>query len=571
MSKQEKSNLNPVLILGAGINGAATARELALNGVPVIVVDCADLASGATSRSSRLIHGGLRYLEYGEIRLVRESLGERIRLLESAPHLIFPLRLFIPLRRRWGGLLLSLLNFSGLAHWNRLRKFVDSWFKKKDRGMWLVRLGLWFYDRFARDNLFDTHSVHRVGSSDVPQVAAETYRWLCAYSDARITYPERFVLEYLIDARDAAQNVGSHFEVLTYRRTELNGREVRISHTSDDGKTRCFRPSMVVNATGAWGDLTLSDLKIDEKKLFGGTKGSHIIVNSVVLEKAIGNAGVYSETPDGRMVFVLPFGKAVLIGTTDIRFEDRPEKAVASQEEIEYLLEMTNTLFPNVKLERNDIAMHYSGVRPLPNSAESQTSAISRGQKIQLTSQDGLKIFTMVGGKLTTGRLFGEQVADRVLAELGIPRTGNTKNRPLPGGTSYPTDEQHLKSRKEKMQAQYSLVEEQVAELWELFGICSEHICAASHLIADGDLLNGTNLPLAVVNHVVQKEWVTNLSDIVERRLMLLYRPSLSRKCLEQLAECLVTAGKLNSLCVEKQIAETVNRLETIYGKKIVS
>src|SRR5262245_53690170 len=196
--------MQPVLILGAGINGAALARELVLNGVPVWVVDTADIASGATAYSSRLIHGGLRYLEYGEFDLVRESLAERTRLLRLAPQFVRPLRLFIPVRGRWSGL------------WAAARRFLHlrpatSGGASGSRGLWLVRTGLWMYDRFARDPLLPERAMYRADDPRAPAVDLETFRWECAYSDAAIQFPERFVVALLQDARLEAARQGIDF------------------------------------------------------------------------------------------------------------------------------------------------------------------------------------------------------------------------------------------------------------------------------------------------------------------------------------------------------------------------
>src|SRR5438105_2683500 len=202
----------PVLILGGGINGAAVARELVLNGVPVWLVDSADLASGATAYSSRLIHGGLRYLEFAEFSLVRESLEERARLLRLAPHLVKPLRLFIPVRNRWGGLAQAAGKFLGLPI--RSKKTVH-------RGLRVVQLGLWLYDRYSRDHSLPPRSLHRLGEEGVPEISSDVARRLWSYSDAQITFPERLVIDFLADARAIAEDKGLDFRVLTYHRASL--------------------------------------------------------------------------------------------------------------------------------------------------------------------------------------------------------------------------------------------------------------------------------------------------------------------------------------------------------------
>src|SRR5688572_3873967 len=183
-----------VLILGAGINGAALARELVLNGLSVCVVDKADIASGATARSSRLIHGGLRYLEHGEFDLVRESLGERTRLLRLAPQFVQPLRLLIPVRTRFTGVPTAAGRFFGWQP-GRLSR------QPTTRGLWLVRMGLRLYDAYAKDAVLPRHRAHRTGQPGTVPVNREKYRWQCSYYDAQIPFPERFVLAMLQDAR----------------------------------------------------------------------------------------------------------------------------------------------------------------------------------------------------------------------------------------------------------------------------------------------------------------------------------------------------------------------------------
>src|SRR5688572_13942119 len=198
-----------ILILGGGINGAAAARELVLNGVGVCLVDTADLAFGATAYSSRLIHGGLRYLEFAEFSLVKESLDERRRLLRLAPHLVKPLRLFIPVRNQWGGLTQAAGKFLRLPLKSK---------RGAHRGLRVVQVGLWLYDRYASDGNLPPRSLHRPGEPGVPRVSPQVANRLWAYSDAQITYPERLVIALLEDARQLAATHGSEFRIFTYSR-----------------------------------------------------------------------------------------------------------------------------------------------------------------------------------------------------------------------------------------------------------------------------------------------------------------------------------------------------------------
>jgi glycerol-3-phosphate dehydrogenase len=339
-----------VLILGAGINGCAVARELALNGVPVCIVERNDIAWGATSRSSRLIHGGLRYLEHGEFRLVRESLEERSRLRKLAPQFVSPFQLHIPVARRTGGLWRSALGFFSRGRWGKK--------VRAPRGLWLVRLGLWFYDRFVSDPAFPSSEVLPIDSANVPQVDAGRFRWLCRYTDAQMVYPERFVLSMLLDGKQLAEEKNCRFSVWTYHeaRPAAGGWEIVSRETGEITET--IAPALVINSTGAWGDLTLDQLKVQAPQLFGGTKGSHFVTHHPPLREAVGGQGVYAEADDGRLVFILPMAQGVMVGTTDERFEGNPDNATASEAELAYLVEMVNDLFPLVALLREHIEMH---------------------------------------------------------------------------------------------------------------------------------------------------------------------------------------------------------------------
>lgn len=557
----------PVVILGGGVNGVAVARELAINGVPVWVVDREDIACGATARSSRLIHGGLRYLEYGEFRLVKESLAERSRLNTLAPHLVHPLPLAIPVARRTGGL------------WQSVSRFVFG--RKgstKQRGLWLVRSGLAMYDRFVKDANFPSAKTFRVGTPGLPDVDPQRFQWLCRYSDGHMDFPERFVVSMLHDAQAAAHGHGVEFRVLTGCEATLQAGRLQLT---DAQGTQEVSPRLIVNATGAWGDFTLQTLRIPSPKLFGGTKGSHFFTANATLREALGQGGLYAEADDGRLVFVLPASHGVMVGTTDERFEGSPGEAVASEDELQYLLQMVNALFPTVSLTRDDVDMHYAGVRPLPR-ADGATSAISRDHDIvEHPVPDGPLVLTLVGGKLTTARAFGELVADRVLEKIGVTRQQHTRERVLPGGEDCPDSEEQRLQWQRDLATRCGRPLEVVQELWPLFGTTTERVlqrCADKTTnrhsngtpAAASPLLPGCAIPEDVVLDVIEMEWVRTLADLVERRLMLLYRPGLSRACLQRLAELLAEAGRISAEDVAGCVAAEISRLQQLYGKRLV-
>ena len=507
-----------VLVVGAGINGAAVARELTLNGVSVIVVDANDIAFGATSRSSRLIHGGLRYLERGDFALVRESLRERDILLKTAPDFVRPLRLRIPVRRRFGGLIWSVLTFLG---WDRswlgrfwLRCFPNA----RERGLWLIRLGLWMYDRLAGFPVGWVESSRpTIQSADAGGSRASThptFRWQCEYFDAQILSPERFTIALLDDARQLAREQSLTFEVYTHTLAEFHGSDVQLIDRLGQNEPIALRPDVVINATGAWGDATLADWRVGSAKLFGGTKGSHFVTAKPELRAALGDGGIYAEASDGRMVFVLPLGdEQSLVGTTDEPFDARPETAVAEPREIDYLIDLVNSIVPSAQLTRDDVLLSYSGVRPLPFGNADSPASIPRGHWIEENTRGPIPILTLIGGKLTTCRALGEEVTDRVLLRLHRPRLASSQTRPI------------------------------TEHRWPM-----------------------TDLTHSTINAVLNHEWVRTLSDLVERRLLLIFDPTLDQPRLRELATHMADAGVIRSDQIDSEVAAVTTRLHEVYG-----
>jgi glycerol-3-phosphate dehydrogenase len=548
----------PVLILGAGVNGACTARELALNGVPVWIVDKFDIAYGATSKSSRLIHGGLRYLEYGDTALVHESLDERARLLKLAPQYVKPVKLYIPIRQRFGGLIAAGLKFTRLT-----RTGIGASAAKAlggERGLETVRMGLRMYDWLSRGGGLPSHSVVRVGESG-PRVDAAKYYWLAAYYDAQMLWPERFTLAVLEDARRAAEAKGVEFRVLTHHRAKLVNGVVEIRPTdSEGGEALKITPSTIVNATGAWGDHTLRDLPAPTKRLFGGTKGSHIFTHQPALVQALNGEAVYAEADDGRLVFILPFEDSVLVGTTDERFETTPDQAAASQSEIEYLVEMVNEVFPDVNLTVAEVDAHYSGVRPLPYQAEGTTGSIPRGHWIESTNIDGIPIDTLIGGKLTTCRALGEETADRVLSRLFVARSVTTKERAVPGSDHLSQDVAANDKFWSDVAASTRFDRESVVACGKLVG---SRVLSIFNGLQDPDdrrLVVGTKFPRGFVRYLIETEWTQELEDLVERRLMLTDHKHLPEATLRELASLLPGRD------ADDSIGPLAERLRQYYG-----
>jgi glycerol-3-phosphate dehydrogenase len=570
----------PVLILGAGINGAALARELVLNAIPVCVVDTRDICSGASSASSHLIHGGLRYLEYGEFDLVRESLAERTRWLRLAPHLVKPLELFIPVAQRAGGL------------WEAARRFLCRAAPPRPapRGLWLIRSGLWLYDQFARDPQLPRHRTLRVGHPEAVAVPRDRYRWLCGYYDALVPYPERFVLALLLDAAHIASQTGVPLEVFTYHQASLEGTRATVRRlglpasgiagppcAADDPHcaaapdtpppARCFEPCAVVNATGAWVDHTLRALNVGCRRLIGPTQGSHFVTWHPALRDALGGRGLYAEAADGRPVFVLPLAGATLVGTTDIPFSGDPAEAVATEAELEYLLQAVRDVL-DVRLTRDDIDWHYCGVRPLPALPAATPAAITRRHMIYRHAWTAVPMFSLVGGKLTTCRSLAEQTCRIVLHHLGRRVSAHSRDRPLPGAEGYPHDQPSRRGAPLRIAQQTGRRLDEAAALWELYGTAA---LAVPHATTDADrrMVPGTPFSRGTVRWIIQHEWVWTLEDLVCRRLMLLYRRGLSRQTLHVLGQLLAECGRLPAAGVAAAVDHTAALLQMRHGKSL--
>ena len=561
----------PIVVLGAGINGAALARELALSAVPVAVVDAADLASGATAWSTRLIHGGLRYLEHGEIGLVRESLAERDRLVRLAPHLVAPLPFYLPVRGRCGGLASAAARLLGLE------RLAARWRPSRGRGSWTVGIGLTLYDLLAAGSGWPRHRSVPAGGAGLPRVDAARFPLGCTYADAQMLYPERFTVELLVDARHAATSAGTSCDVFTRRRAVLRTDGV-MSLTGADGEAEIeLRPRAIVNATGAWVDRTLAAVfaaaPAGAGRLIGGTKGSHLLVRSPPLRAALAGHGVYAEADDGRPVFVLPFGHdLVLVGTTDIPFAGDPAAARADDTEIDYLLGAVARLFPACAPGRGAVQQHYCGVRPLPAAAAARglrsPGAVTRRHMLVPHPRAPLPAWSIVGGKLTTCRSLAEAAAAEVLGTLGLPVRGSSRERPLPGACGADARAAVAAAAAESL-ARAGIPDPVPAadRLVTLFGARGPAVAAAA--ASRPGMLRGVGLPRAAVEFCVREEWARSLDDIVERRLMLAFDPRLCRPAIEDVALVLAALGLLSPSTVDGATEACMAGLAARHGRRV--
>ncbi len=584
-----------IVILGAGINGCALARELLLGGMSVTLVDTADAAFGATAYASRLIHGGLRYLEYGEFDLVRESLAERRRLLRLAPQFVRPLELGIPLERLGGGLLSAVARFAGgsriaPAAFSRGAQKKQSGSRPSQRGkrgLLLTWAGLALYDAYAKDPALGRHHIERIRSGRTP-INAERFHWLAVYHDVQILSPERFTLALLEDARRIASENHREFRFLNYHRAHLTGATVKIEPTTPQFallKTTVeksgvveLKPAALVNATGAWVDRTWRGVGANAPRLMGPTKGSHCFLFHAGLRAALAGRGIYAEAADGRPIFITPLGDAVLLGTTDEPFADDPATAVARKDETRYLLDAANAIFPALNLRPEDVAFTYCGVRPLPLVDASSPGAITRRHAIRRDDFGPAPCYSIIGGKLTTCRSLAEEAATRILTDLGRPPTANSRDPALPGGENYPGNPTMLARERNILATRHRLPPAVVEAVWNLFGTRSDAVLGESlaagrkdHAEAPADvaLVPGTSLTECVVRWIIDHEWVVTLDDLVERRLMLLFERRLTRQTLIRLAELLVEQHRLANADATSAVEATVRRLAEHFGRRL--
>lgn len=393
-----------LLVIGGGITGAGVARDAALRGLRVALVERLDFASGTSSRSSRLIHGGVRYLEYGQLGLVRESSRERRLLLQLAPHLVRPLAFTWPVYRH-----------------GRLPR-------------WKIGAGLWLYDALASFGNVGRHS--RLGAREVletePALAQDDLLGGARYWDAA-TNDVRLTLATVLGAIEADATAVNHCEV---RELIHGGGRVVGAVVADilTGVERKVRADVVVNATGPWTDEILALDQRASRAAVRGTKGVHLLVP----RDRVGNrAAVTMLSPvDGRVMFVLPAGTFTLIGTTDTRTTMSPAEVRATTADVDYLLRSVNARFPAAALVPADVVSAWAGLRPLVAAGQgSGAGAEGRASREHAITWSDSQLLTVTGGKLTTYRAMAREVVDVAVRRLHRRAADATSHRrPLPGG-----------------------------------------------------------------------------------------------------------------------------------------
>ncbi len=481
-----------LLVIGGGITGAGIARDAAMRGLAVGLVDAADFAHGTSSRSSRLVHGGLRYLEHGWLRLVFESSRERAVLLRIAPHLVRPAPFVFPVHRasRVGRLTLA--------------------------------AGLWLYDALALfRNVHPHRSYGRRGLQRLePALRDQDLTGGAVYWDAQCD-DARLTLATIRSAHRHGARVANYAAVTGFERAGGRVRGVRVEDRRDGGAPRVLHAHVIVNATGPWTDRVRRLDQPDAAPLLRPTKGAHVVVP----RERIGHTEAFTLTSplDGRVMFVLPWGECSIIGTTDTDVAEVADDPLADAADVTYLLRSANAYFPNARLHPGDVIAAWAGLRPLLDvPGATTTAAVPREHRIV---EDPSGLVTIAGGKLTTFRSMAAEVVDRAARRLrqldgrAVPRRAGTDAEALPGGE---VADLELLVR--------DLVDEGLdATLARaLVGRYGSEAAAVSNLIRrdpalGAPLLAGGTVVAAEVVHQARRELALGVDDVLVRRTHLFH------------------------------------------------
>ena len=501
-----------VIVIGAGINGAGIARDAALRGLKVLLLDKGDICSGTSAWSTRLIHGGLRYLEHGEFGLVRESLREREYLLKIAAHLVRPLEMVVPI------------------------------YANAKRGYWTMRAGMLAYDVLSFGKTLPRHRMLSANETlaQLPGLNPRGLLGAAVYYDAQVEFAERLVLENALAAAAHGANVITYavVEKLIVERDKVVGVEFRTdilgqtptgaggvppairgrNPTVKESSTREHRSAsarVIVNAAGPWIDTLLANSGATSPRLIGGTKGSHLIV--APFRGAPVNALYVEAATDQRPFFIIPWNNHYLIGTTDIHFDGDLDHVRIEENEIDYLLRELNRVIPLAGLSREDVLYTYAGVRPLAFTSGGAAQSITRRHFIR-EHPEFKNLLSIVGGKLTTYRRLAEETVDLIFKKLRLESPAcATANVPLDGAA---TPDFEAFGRGLKQRARFSEITSN--HLLRTYGTRASQILS---LVEEDELLGQvfdeeTGAIAAEVVFAFRHELAQTLADCLLRRTM---------------------------------------------------
>ncbi|MBL7961667.1 glycerol-3-phosphate dehydrogenase/oxidase, partial [bacterium] len=484
--------MKKLVVIGGGINGAGIARDAALRGWNVTLLEKNDFCSGTSWASSKLIHGGLRYLEHWEFGLVRESLREREILLRIHPYNIQPLHI-----------LLSVYRYS--PHW-----------------MTTLRFGMKLYEFLSTNSSMPLHEAFTPKQLNTiePGLDQRKLQGGIAYWDAQCPYPERLVLANLHSAEENGANIFNYHQVIRLTKKDDRIQSV-IAKDLILGQEKEFPCDFVINAAGPWIDEIVNPHRASRRPMIGGTRGSHIVVPRFADGP---RHAIYSNARlDGRPFFILPWLNYYLIGTTDVRHQDSLDELSPSFSEIDYLITETNHCFPAAKINRNSILFSFSGVRPLPYSGKKNPGAITRRHIIMdHAKKDGVaNLISLVGGKLTTFRHAAKLCVDSAeIKTIGHVTACGTAGNPLWGG-EMDHFESFVTTSFSDAHRRWSIDEITFRYLVTLYGTHFKDVLEVADLHPGGFekiCSHGIDLKAQVI-YAVKHEWAKTLTDVMFRRM----------------------------------------------------
>ena len=485
-----------LIVIGAGINGLGILRDAAERGLKVAMVEQEDFCYGVSAYSGRLVHGGLRYLEHGDIPLVRESLRERELLFKVAPHLVKPIRMIMP------------------------------FYSRNTRPSWMIRLGMIAFDVLSFDKTVKAHRIlnKKAVKERFTGMAESGLSGAALFTEGQVEYAERLCTELAVAAAEAGAQIFIHSKVNGF--IIENGRVAGVKARKAGGADFELRAPLTVNAGGPWVDTVLhgetDKAAIESKRLIGGSKGSHIIVDP--FEGAPTDIVYYESQTDGRLVLVIPWMGRYMIGTTDRLFDKEPGAARCDMDEIDYLLTEVNILMPEANLTLNDVLYTYSGVRPLPYAPGVKEWKIPRSHIVLDHASTGYPgLHSIVGGKLTTYRQLAEDSVDLAVKQLGKGlKKPVSKNSPFPGART-----NDFNAFSDDFKRNSGLPDDTAARLLALYGTRAADIVAlAKNSPALAERFDPSSPAIAAeLIFAVDSEFAETLADVFSRRILLAYEP----------------------------------------------
>jgi glycerol-3-phosphate dehydrogenase len=490
------------VVIGGGMAGAGVARDLALRGASVVLFEKGDFASGTSSKSSKLIHGGLRYLELFDFKLVRESLREKKTLERLAPHLVRPLPFLVPV------------------------------YRGSKRGLITVRIGMWLYDLLTPGRERERFRVLRPLDALTlePSIQADDLRGAGYYFDDLLLFPERLCLENALSAARHGARVHNYCEVEAVTRGAggIDGVRVRDLLT---GRVHTVRASVVVNCAGPWVDRLreLAGVSDAGRRVLRTTKGIHCMLPRMT-ERA-----VYLSTADDRMIFVIPWREFSMVGTTDTDFDGDLDRLSATREEVEYLLDAVRPALPDPRVAFDQVIYTYAGVRPLAFEEGAPASKVSRDHKVVVEGPEG-RFLSITGTKLTCFRSLAEQVGDHVMRALGRGERSRTALLTLDG-----LDEEAGKIEGRAWMdvsadmAATGLSRETMQTLVEIYGRAYPRVLDLARKLPDGTARLCPSNPdiVAQLHHALAEEMTVSLQDFLLRRTVIGQSACLGLDCYE--------------------------------------